>query len=102
MNTSEAFLVALLLVFAVPYIVWRLSDVQDYAPLVVVQVIAGLILGPSVLGAAFPAYYKLVFTPAVITSLSAPDRVSTIWAFASTVTDCVELPILRVTGSVEF
>jgi hypothetical protein len=33
-----------------------------------------------------------------MTWLKAPERVSIIWAFASTVTDCDELPIFNVMG----
>jgi Kef-type K+ transport system membrane component KefB len=35
-----------------------------------VQIITGILLGPGVLGAAFPGYYGFVFTPAVIQSLN--------------------------------
>ena len=36
----------------------------------VVQIVAGILLGPGVLGAAFPEYYHFVFTPAVVQSLN--------------------------------
>ena len=51
MSTSELFLAALLLIFSLPYLVWRLADTDNYAPLVVVQIVAGILLGPGVLGA---------------------------------------------------
>ena len=70
MNTTELFLVAMLIVFTVPYLVWRLGRTEYWAPLVVVQIIAGILLGPGVLGAALPGYYQTVFTPAVITALN--------------------------------
>jgi Kef-type K+ transport system membrane component KefB len=70
MNTTELFLVAMLIVFTLPYLVWRLGRTEYWAPLVVVQIIAGIVLGPGVLGAAFPDYYKFVFTPPVIQSLN--------------------------------
>jgi Kef-type K+ transport system membrane component KefB len=70
MNTTELFLIAMLIVFTVPYLVWRLGRTDYWAPLVVVQIIAGIVLGPGVLGAAFPDYYKFVFTPPVIQSLN--------------------------------
>jgi Kef-type K+ transport system membrane component KefB len=69
MNTSELFLVAMLAVFTLPYLVWRLGRTEYWAPLVVVQIVAGILLGPGVLGAAFPASYGFVFTPEVITAL---------------------------------
>ncbi len=70
MNTTEIFLIAMLLVFSVPYLVWRLARTEYFAPLVVVQIITGILLGPGVLGAAFPAYYDFVFRPAVVQSLN--------------------------------
>jgi Kef-type K+ transport system membrane component KefB len=62
MGASEIFLIAILLVFSAPYLVWRLFRTDYYAPLVVVQIIGGVLLGPGVLGKAFPHYYAFVFT----------------------------------------
>ncbi len=70
MNTTELFLVAMLIVFTLPYLVWRLGKTDYWAPLVVVQIVAGIVLGPGVLGSLFPGYYSFVFTPAVIQSLN--------------------------------
>ena len=70
MTTTELFLVAMLIVFTVPYLIWRLGRTEYFAPLVVVQIVTGILLGPGVLGAAFPAYYQTVFTAPVIQSLN--------------------------------
>jgi Kef-type K+ transport system membrane component KefB len=70
MNTTEIFLLAMLLIFSIPYLIWRLGKTDYYAPLVVVQIITGILLGPGVLGAAYPQYYTFVFNPAVIQSLN--------------------------------
>ncbi len=70
MNTSEIFLVAMLLIFALPFLVWRLGRTEYFAPLVVVQIITGIVLGPGILGAVFPEYYRFVFNPAVVQSLN--------------------------------
>ena len=70
MTTTEIFLIAMLLIFVIPYLVWRLGRTDYYAPLVVVQIICGILLGPGVLGAIFPGYYSFVFTPQIIGSLS--------------------------------
>ncbi len=70
MNTTEIFLIAMLIIFTVPYVVWRVFRTEYYAPLVVVQIIAGILLGPGVLGAAFPNYYAFVFNPQVIGALN--------------------------------
>ncbi|MEO8153408.1 MAG: cation:proton antiporter [Rhizobacter sp.] len=70
MSTTEVFLIAMLIIFSVPYLIWRLGRTDYFAPLVVVQTIAGILLGPGILGAAFPDFYKLVFSAPVIQSLN--------------------------------
>src|SRR5207244_4428147 len=70
MSTSEIFLVAMVIIFTVPYLFWRPSRTEYYAPLVVVHVIGGILLGPGVLGAVFPNYYRFVFNPQVIGQLN--------------------------------
>jgi Kef-type K+ transport system membrane component KefB len=70
MSTSEIFLIAMVLIYLVPYAIWRLGRTEYYAPLVVVQIITGIVLGPGVLGAIFPGYYAFVFNPPVVQSLN--------------------------------
>ena len=70
MNTTEIFLIAMTIIFTLPYLVWRLGRTDYFAPLVVVQILAGIALGPGVLGAVFPDYYRFVFNPAVVQSLN--------------------------------
>ncbi len=70
MNTTEIFLIAMTIIFTLPWLIWRLGKTDYYAPLVVVQIITGILLGPGILGKAFPDYYAFVFTPAVIQSLN--------------------------------
>jgi len=67
---TEIFLIAMLVIYAAPYLVWRIFRTDFWAPLVVVQIIGGILLGPGVLGAFFPDYYKTVFTPGTITALN--------------------------------
>jgi len=69
-NTTEIFLLAMLLIFAIPYLIWRLGKLDYWAPLVVVQIVTGILLGPGVLGRAYPAYYNFVFNPAVTGALN--------------------------------
>ena len=70
MNTTEIFLIAMLIIFSVPYLVWRLGRTEYVAPLVVVQIVTGILLGPGVLGALFPGYYAFVFRPPVVQALN--------------------------------
>ena len=70
MSTTEIFLIAMAIIFTVPYLIWRLGKTEYYAPLVVVQIITGILLGPGILGKFFPEYYDFVFNPLVVQSLN--------------------------------
>jgi len=70
MNKTDIFLIAMTLIFAVPYLIWRIGRTDYYAPLVVVQILTGILLGPGILGAVFPGYYAAIFNPPVIQALS--------------------------------
>lgn len=69
-SNMEVFLIAMAIIFCVPYLIWRVGRTEYFAPLVVVQIITGILLGPGVLGALAPGYYRFVFTPDVITILN--------------------------------
>ena len=70
LTTTEVFLIAIGIIFTVPYLIWRVGNTDYYAPLVVVQIITGILLGPGILGRAFPEYYAFVFTQPVVQSLN--------------------------------
>ena len=63
MGTTEIFLIAMLIIFSVPYLIWRFGRTDYYAPLVVVQIITGILLGPGIMGRAYPEYYSFVLIP---------------------------------------
>jgi Kef-type K+ transport system membrane component KefB len=71
MNTSEVFLIAMLIIFTAPYLIWRLGRTEYLAPLVVIQIATGIVLGPGALGSLYPDYYRFVFTEPVVHSLNA-------------------------------
>ena len=70
MTTIEIMLIAMTIILSVPYLIWRLGRTDFYAPLVVVQILTGILLGPGLLGAVFPDYYQFVFTPQVVAALN--------------------------------
>lgn len=70
MSTVELYLVAMVVITTVPYLIWRLGRTEYFAPLVVVQIITGILLGPGMLGAAFPEVYQTIFNPQVIQALN--------------------------------
>ncbi|MHB8311332.1 cation:proton antiporter domain-containing protein [Metallibacterium sp.] len=70
MTDTERFLIALAIIFGLPYAIWRLGHTDYWAPLVVVQIITGIVLGPGLLGAVFPACYHAVFEPRMVQALN--------------------------------
>ena len=70
MTTTEIYLIAMGIIFSVPYLIWRVGRTDYYAPLVVVQIIAGILLGPGILGKVFPDYYAFVFSAPVVQALN--------------------------------
>jgi Kef-type K+ transport system membrane component KefB len=69
-TTVELFLIAMTVIFTVPFLIWRLGRTEYFAPLVVVQIVTGVLLGPGLLGHWWPEGYRFVFTPAVIQALN--------------------------------
>lgn len=60
--------IAVLLV-AGPWLLWRVRAVRAVAPLAVVQILGGVVLGPSVFGRIAPEAHAAVFTPPVLSAL---------------------------------
>ena len=70
LTTNERFLIAMVIILALPYLIWRLCRTDYFAPLVVVQILTGILLGPGVLGKIYPEYYRAVFNPNVVQHLN--------------------------------
>ncbi len=70
MTISETYLLALLIIFTLPWALWRAMGGGVMLPLVVIQILFGILLGPGVLGVALPAVFDTVFKPEVITILN--------------------------------
>ncbi len=70
LTTAGAFFLVMLVIFTLPYLVWRLARTDYFAPLVIVQIVVGILLGPTVVGGLFPELYGALFTGPVLQSLS--------------------------------
>jgi len=66
----ETLLIAMIVILGAPYAIWRLGRTDYYAPLVVVQIITGIVLGPGILGTAYPELYRQVLNPQVSLALA--------------------------------
>jgi Kef-type K+ transport system membrane component KefB len=63
------FLVQALAILVLPVAVWRLLRLRGAVPLVVVQILVGIALGPTLFGRFAPELYHLFFNPATLTPL---------------------------------
>ncbi|MFM8509809.1 MAG: cation:proton antiporter, partial [Betaproteobacteria bacterium] len=70
LTTVELFLIAMAVIFTVPFLIWRFGRTDYWAPMVVVQIVTGVVLGPGLLGQWWPEGYRTIFTPAVIQALN--------------------------------
>jgi Kef-type K+ transport system membrane component KefB len=79
---QDTFLIAIAMIFIIPFAVWRIFRLEHYAPLAVVQIVIGIVLGPGALGALMPEYYGFVFngrTTAVLADLAAWAVMLFVW-----------------------
>jgi Kef-type K+ transport system membrane component KefB len=70
MSPELRLLVQALVILTVPVIVWRFFGLRRAMPLVCVQIIVGIALGPSGFGRLAPDLFQMVFSPAALTPIS--------------------------------
>ena len=70
MTPSLNFLVLALVVVALPVVVLRFSGLKGMVPLVVIQIMVGIALGPSVFGRVAPELFQMFINPASIASIA--------------------------------
>lgn len=64
------FLGQALVIIALPYLSWRLRPLRHAVPLVVVQILVGIALGPTVAGQIAPEIWRAVFSPASLQNIT--------------------------------
>lgn len=69
MSTRINLLAISLAIVLLPWLVWRIHAVRRVAPLAVVQILAGVLLGPSGLGQVAPGWHAALFTRPVLAAL---------------------------------
>ena len=70
MTASSMFLLEALVIVAVPVALLRISGLKGLMPLVVVQILVGIALGPSIFGKIAPDYFHIFANPETLTSFS--------------------------------
>ena len=69
MSTKISFLAISFAVVLLPWLLWRIGIVRRVAPLAVVQILIGVLLGPSCLGQLAPAFHAVLFARPVLAAL---------------------------------
>ncbi|MGC2413890.1 MAG: cation:proton antiporter [Stellaceae bacterium] len=69
MTADPIFILQALAILALPVMVWRALRLHGAVPLVVVQILVGIALGPTLFGRLAPETYHLFFNPATLTPL---------------------------------
>nr|WP_184604856.1 cation:proton antiporter [Rhodanobacter sp. MP1X3] len=59
----------MLIIFGLPYLIWRYLKIDYLAPMVAVQIITGIVVGKGLLGAYFNNSYSLIFNHETIDNL---------------------------------
>ena len=70
MTSSAIFLLQAFVIVAAPVVLLRVSRLKGMMPLVVMQIVVGIALGPSVFGRVAPEYFQMFTNPATLSSLS--------------------------------
>ena len=69
LSTKVNLLAISLVIVLLPWLVWQVGLVRRVAPLAVVQILVGVMLGPSCFGQAVPALHAALFTRPVLAAL---------------------------------
>src|SRR6202035_2639517 len=69
MTADPIFILQALAILVLPAMVWRILYLRGAVPLVVVQILVGIALGPTLFGRFAPETYHLFFNPATLTPL---------------------------------
>lgn len=70
MSSSAIFLLQAFAILAIPVVLLRVSGLRGMLPLVVMQIMVGIILGPSVFGRVAPELFQVFATPTLLSSLT--------------------------------
>jgi Kef-type K+ transport system membrane component KefB len=70
MAPSSIFLIQAFVIVAVPVVLLRISRLKGLLPLVAVQIMLGIALGPSFFGKVGPAYFQMFASPTALSSLT--------------------------------
>lgn len=97
MSPAITFLVQAMIIIGLPPMLWHYMRVKRIVPLAVIQIVIGIVLGPSCLGRVSPPLFDTLFPPATVNALSTIADLAVI-LFAFTIGSHLDLSALRARG----
>jgi hypothetical protein len=73
--TKASLLLTASTLIVAPWLIRRVSVVRRFLPLAVIQIVIGVLLGPSCLGRLAPSYFDALFPTRVLAPIDAPPPV---------------------------
>jgi Kef-type K+ transport system membrane component KefB len=70
LHPEALFLIQSIILIGLPYLLWRIKIIKNFIPVVVVQILVGILLGPSVLGNLYPEIYEFLFSKASLATIN--------------------------------
>src|SRR5262249_52403400 len=70
LTSGLIFLLQVFIVVVIPFAVLRLTQLKGLVPLVVIQILVGIALGPSLFGRMMPDFYQFLFNKEALLQLS--------------------------------
>lgn len=70
MNPNAIFLIQALVIIALPVVALRVTGLRGVLPLVVAQILTGIVLGPSVFGRFAPSVFEMFAGPSMLAPLT--------------------------------
>jgi uncharacterized membrane protein YcaP (DUF421 family) len=89
-TSVSIFLLQAFVIVAVPVVLLRVSGLKGMMPLVVMQIMVGIALGPSFFGRAAPEYFQIFTSPATLSSLSGLAAIGVL--ISASYPDCILTP----------
>ena len=70
LHPEALFILQSVILVGLPFVIWRIPQIRKFIPLVVIQILVGILLGPSILGQLSYPTYESLFPPASLSIIS--------------------------------
>jgi Kef-type K+ transport system membrane component KefB len=96
-NWPTVSLLQAIILIGLPPCLWYYTPLKRCVPLVVVQIIIGILLGPSLLGRLYPELYAFLFPPESVNALNATSTLAIVF-FSFTIGTHFDISTIRGRG----